>query len=266
MMTSSSRARLKRILVVSVALACVAEIRTTLSAARADDGKPVGRAAATANISRWISQLDSDSFADRENSAQRLYDTGSDAIKPLAEAARGHSYEQTAAAIGVLRRMLKSDDLEVGKTAQTALEQIATGHCDSAANLATDALQPPVELPEVVYPQVTPGMRRMNAMRMRAVQLQMAAAVPVVPIVPVVVVESTVAHDNGKKIQIDEDPQNGIRMRVTEKVTGVWTIKSYQAKDADELKQKSPDAHKMYEIAKKSKDAMHFQGTESALR
>ena len=104
-------------------------------------------------------------------------------------------------------------------------------------------------------------MRRMNAMRLRAVQLQVAVAV-----VPVVVVESTVAHDNGKKIQIDEDPQNGIRMCVTEKVTGVWTIKSYQAKDADELKQKSPDVHNMYESRKKSKDEMHFQGTESALR
>jgi hypothetical protein len=262
MMISSWRARLNRILVVSVAIASLAASRWTLPTAQAEDGNPVSRAAAaTANISRWISQLDSDSFADREDSAQRLYDTGSDAIKPLAEAARGHSYEQTAAAIGVLRRMLKSDDSEAGKAAQTALEQIAQGHCDAAATLAADALQPLVELPEVVYLQQTPGMRRMNAMRLRAVQLQVAVAA-----VPVVVVESTVAHDNGKKIQIDEDPQNGLRMRVSEKVNGVLTEKSYQAKDADELKQKSPDAHKMYETAKKSKEAMHFQSTETALR
>jgi len=260
------RARWNRILVVSFAFVCLTAFRTTLPTARAEDGKPVGRvAAATDNVHRWISQLDSDSFADREDSAERLYDTGGDAIKPLAEAARGHSYEQTAAVIGVLRRLLQSDDSETGKAAQTALEQIAQGHCDSAASLAADALQPPVELPSVVYPRVTPGMRRLNGMRMGRIPVQMPVQMPA-GAVPMVVVETTIAHDNGKKVQIDEDQQNGIRMRVSEKVNGVLTVKSYQAKDADALKQKFPGALEMYEHARASKEAMHFQGTETAPR
>ena len=52
--------------------------------------------------------------------------------------------------------------------------------------------------------------------------------------------------DNGKKVHIQED-QNGIEVRVTEKVNGQDKTDTFKAKDAAELKQKFPDAHKLYE-------------------
>lgn len=98
--------------------------------------------AANANIPALIRQLDSDAFAARDYSAQKLFELGSPAIAPLTQAAQGQSLEQTTAAVRILRKFLDSNDAGTKQSARAALEQIVKGDCDSAANLAADALRP----------------------------------------------------------------------------------------------------------------------------
>src|SRR5580704_12712283 len=105
-MLSPLRIELHRMLIGSAVAVCVGGWVATLTLARADDGKPSHDAessvgglqatpAATDDIHRWIKELDSDVFANREGSAQRLFEAGRAAVGPLAEAARGHGFEQT---------------------------------------------------------------------------------------------------------------------------------------------------------------------------
>ena len=53
-------------------------------------------------------------------------------------------------------------------------------------------------------------------------------------------------NENGKKTHIEED-NNGIEIKVTEKVNGQEKSDTYKAKDADELKKKYPEAAKIYD-------------------
>jgi len=169
------------------------------------DGKPTTPAAAaishhsadsasSSDLRQLVQKLDSDSFAAREFAAQRLIDVGRPAIGPLAESARGHSYEQTAAAIDLLHRFLNSTDGETRTAAKAALEHIAGSESDAAARLAADALQPPAEIAQANGQFVGPGM--VNVMQMQQVmairnrQLLRAArraaggAVPLIKLVP----------------------------------------------------------------------------------
>ena len=63
-------------------------------------------------------------------------------------------------------------------------------------------------------------------------------------------VKKIVANENGRKIQINDDPNQGIVVTVTEN----GKAKKYEAKNADELKKKHPDGYKIYE--KYSKNQM----------
>ena len=53
-------------------------------------------------------------------------------------------------------------------------------------------------------------------------------------------------RDVDKKIHIEETAQGKIKMTVTETVDGKPKTSKYEAKNADELKKKHPDAHKLY--------------------
>jgi len=191
-MLSPLRIKLHRMLIGSVAAACVGASMLTLTIARADDaaqshdaagsvGSPQATPTATNDIHFLIKELDSDVFANREGSAQRLFEAGRAAVEPLAEAARGHSFEQTSAAIGVLRRLMQSGDSDTKTVAQAALEKIAQAHFDTASDLAADALAPPVELPAVIYPRRTPTTSLCN-LRARMARPAPVQAAPVIPV------------------------------------------------------------------------------------
>jgi hypothetical protein len=182
-MLNALRTKLHWTLAGSVAIVGIAACMATPRTAQAQDRKSrenADRAAdvatSTEDVHRWIKELDSDVFANREGSVQRLYEAGRAAIEPLSEAARGQSLEQTTAAIGVLRRLSKAGDCDTSKAAQAALEQIARGQCDSAASLAADALLPPVDLPPLVYSRpVRPCMCNLNFQRIRFIPAQPVA-------------------------------------------------------------------------------------------
>jgi hypothetical protein len=181
------------------AAALVAACLYTAGMARAENGKPAGAAGpapvaaapSAGDVPQLVRQLDSDQFAKRDYSAQRLFQIGRAAIGPLADAAHGHSLEQTAAAVDLLARFLQSGDSESKKAAKTALEQLAQGDCDAAASRAADALRPPAEATPPIYGSPLMQIRRnVNAIRIQQLQLRAArvaaarAAMPAIRIAP----------------------------------------------------------------------------------
>jgi hypothetical protein len=51
---------------------------------------------------------------------------------------------------------------------------------------------------------------------------------------------------NGRKITIHDDPQQGIKIEITDSQDGKPVTRTFQAKNAEELQKKSPEAHKLY--------------------
>lgn len=243
-----------------------------------DANAPASTAASADDIRRWAKDLDSDIYVKRQDAGRKLFDAGKDSIDPLTETAGGKSLESTTAAIDILHRLSQSADAPTRDAAKTALEKLAHGSRAAAANLATEALsqQSPSAQPNApnfgpniggnirfgggiaVGPggniqllpggnfQLQPGGigqlpggngQPIGGGNIQVFQLQANG---------VNGSRSVDVDDNGKKIHIDED-QNGIELRVTEKVNGQDKTQTYKAKDAAELKKKSPEAAKLYE-------------------
>ncbi|MGY8730726.1 MAG: hypothetical protein ACKVK0_01245, partial [Pirellulales bacterium] len=51
---------------------------------------------------------------------------------------------------------------------------------------------------------------------------------------------------NGRKITIHDDPKQGIKIEITDSQDGKPVTRTFQAKNAEELQKKSPEAHKLY--------------------
>jgi hypothetical protein len=54
-------------------------------------------------------------------------------------------------------------------------------------------------------------------------------------------------EEKDRKIKIHEEPTGKIEVEVTQKKDGKEKTSKYQAENADELKKKHPEAHKIYE-------------------
>jgi hypothetical protein len=234
--------------------------------ARAADA-PAEKADATksqpspAEISQWIKDLDSDTFATRQTAADMLVQTGKPGVEPVAEAAVGKSLEVTMQAIGVLRRLMQSTDAAAHDAAKNALEQLAKS--ESAASVpAKEALKPP---PAPANPPGNFGLGNINGnVRILGggnIQIGPGGNIQVLPggNIPAGGVQvfriqannanqtrSVDVNENGKRTHITDD-QNGIEVKVTESVGGKEKTDTFKAKDADELKKKFPEAHKLYE-------------------
>jgi hypothetical protein len=215
-----------------------------------------------AEISQWIKDLDSDTFATRQTAADMLVQTGKPAVEPVAEAAVGKSLEVTMQAIGVLRRFMQSTDVATHDAAKDALEQLAKSE-SAAAVPAKEALAPPPAPANV--PGNIRGFGRMgiggNIQIGPGGNIQIGVPAPAgrggnIPAGGMQVfriqannvnqTRSVDVNENGKRTHITDD-QNGIEVKVTESVGGKEKTDTFKAKDADELKNKFPEAHKLYE-------------------
>lgn len=177
---------------IATAATCVASAAPTYGETSVAVAAPMATLTAaakpSANISaegirHLVDQLDSDGFAARDFAAQRLFEIGRPAITPLSQAARGTSLEQSTAAVGILRRLMKSDDAATKQSAHSALAEIAKNGANTAANLAAAALRPPAESqPNIYAPWVFrggfPGNRRVRR------RVMIAGGQPVVVVGP----------------------------------------------------------------------------------
>lgn len=199
-----------------------------------------------------IRQLDADKFGERQAASQKLAEAGRSAIAPLAEVARTGSREAGGRAVEILKKHLQSKDEATRQEARAALEKLAALDDARVAGAAKNALQPAEQAAPGAVPGLPPGIQ-INGGQIQ-IQVQAIAggvAGRKMQMQNVNGVKTIKVEENGRKVQIVDDPQNGIKMEVTEKVDGKEQTKKYEAKDADDLQKKHPDAHKIYEASTK---------------
>jgi hypothetical protein len=200
-----------------------------------DAAKPAAEAA-PGDIDQWIKQLDADKFADRQAAGEKLYAAGKSAIPALTEAAAGDSLEVTVRSIDLLQRLMDSEDKSVKAAAKEGLEKIAKSDKTNAARRAKQVLKPEEEQPQ----QQPPG-----GMNIGRVQLQMGG-MKSVNISESNGVKEIKAEDGDRKINITKNADESIEMEITDKVNGKDVTEKYSAKNAGELKKKSPKAYETY--------------------
>ena len=66
-------------------------------------------------------------------------------------------------------------------------------------------------------------------------------------------------REAGRKIRINEDPNNGIKIEVSETKDGKETKRTYAAKNAEELKKNHPEGHQLYEKHAKQQGVFQIQ-------
>ncbi len=202
-----------------------------------------------AEIAQWVKDLDSDAFATRQAAGDMLFQTGKPAIAALADAALGKSLEATMQAVNVLRRLTQTGDKEAREAAKDALERLAMTETAAAAPARQALAPPPKPAATPNAPGVIPGIGG-NIQILPGGNLQIpAGGIQVFRIQAAANGNghrTTDVNENGKHTHIEED-QNGIEVKMTESVNGKEKTETFKAKDADELKKKSPEAHKLYE-------------------
>ena len=243
----------------------------TPDAANASD--PAKPAATADDVRQWAKDLDSDIFVKRQEAARILSEAGKAAVGPLAETAEGKSLEATTSAVDILHRLADSADAATRDAAKAALEKLAQGSHAEAARLAKEALTPPQQSPGAVPggPNFGGGIQFGGNIQLGnggIIQIQPGGNIQIGPGgngqpmpggIQVFRIQANAAggnrtvdvDDNGKKVHIQED-QNGIEVSVTEKVNGQDKTDKFKAKDADELKKKFPEAHKLYENTRRT--------------
>jgi len=203
--------------------------------------------ATDADIAKAVEQLDAERFADRQAAGAKLEAAGKAAIGALEKAALGDSLEATTRAVDLLQKLGKSSDDAARQAALAALERLAKSDrpAGNRAQEALNALQP-ARAPALVAPGGIRGNLRIMGGTVQIQGVQIGGGVSKISISNVNGVKRIEAEDNGRKVTIDEDPQNGIKMEVATRKDGKDVTEKYQARNADELKEKFPEAHKLY--------------------
>lgn len=192
------------------------------------------------DLAKLVQQLDSDKFSERQAASEELAKRGVEAIPALTEAATSDSREVSMRALELLKRHFDNGDNATKQAAREALQKLADGGQGSVARRAQ----------QVLDPAPTPADDGQGIFRPRApIRVQVVAAVGARRMTVRVVngVKDIEVDENGQKFKIHDDPNNGIQVEITEKKGDKEETKKFEAKNAEELKQKHPEAHKVYE-------------------
>ncbi len=193
-------------------------------------------------LDQLVQQLDADAFADRQAASQRLAELGRAAIDALIRAAASESLEANVRALDILKKHLDSQDAELKKSAKEALEKIAEGPRPASARRAKDILKAHEEREKLFQQQQAnvPGRIQVQA------QAQMIGGQVVRRVQIVSNVKTIEGEDKNGKFRIIEDPKEGITVELTRKKDGKEVTEKFQAKNAEELKKKHPEAYEVY--------------------
>jgi hypothetical protein len=212
--------------------------------------KPAESALSAEEIAKLVGQLDAPRFADRQAASEKLAEIGKPAIAELAKAAGGESLEATTRAIDLLQKFLESPDDATKQAARAALEQVAKCDRPAAARRAQDALKAAQKTPEGV---IQGGGIMIGGMGV------VGGAGRRISVRNVNGVKDIDVDEKDKKIKIHDDPQQGITVEVTTKKDGKDVTEKFEGKNAEELKKKHPEAHKLYEEYSGNQGALQFR-------
>ena len=189
-----------------------------------------------------IKQLAAPSFAERQAASQQLTALGQKAIPKLMDAARGSNRESVTRSVDILKNHLKSANKDLQAAAKSALEKLSGIEQGVGPRLAREALAPPKPRPQPLPGPAVPGFRIVPQ-----IQLQVRGGAQGIQIRNVNGVRDIEVTENGRKVKIHDDPNQGIKVEIIETKDGKPVTRAFKAKNADELKKKSPEAHKLYE-------------------
>ena len=189
-----------------------------------------------------IKQLASPNFAERQAASQKLATLGQQAIPKLIDTAMGNNREAVTRSVDILRGHLKSADKQLQTAAKSALQKLSNIQQGVGPRLAREALAPPKPRPQPVPGQAVPGIRILPQ-----IQLQVQGGAQGIKMRNVNGVKDIEVTENDRKVKIHDDPNQGIKVEIIETKEGKPVTRTFQAKNADELKKKSPEAHKLYE-------------------
>jgi hypothetical protein len=221
------------------------------------------RSAISPEVEKLIRQLDADDFADRTSASEQLAKLGQEAVPALEAGVSSASPETAMRSFALLQELFEKGNEAAKSAAKAALERLAKGDGRvslQAKNLLTPP-QPPAD-PNQAGIVAGIGIARGRILLGRGGLARVAIPVEMAPRA-IAAAEVHVARsistsigpdgvktinvdDNGKKIRIVDDPKKGIEGEYTETKDGKETTQKFAAKDADELKTKHPEAHKLY--------------------
>jgi hypothetical protein len=227
--------------------------------AAAEEATAEAPTAEPADIDELIRQLDANRFSQRQTATHELARLGVKAIAALEKAAVGESREVTTRSIDILKRHFKDGTADAKAAAKESLERIKKGEHPVASRLADQALNPePEAAPPMAVPRigVVPGQIQI---RMQAIGGANGQRIQMKNVNGIKEVE---VQEQDRKVKIVDDPQNGIKMEITEKKDGKETTKKYAAKNADDLKKQDPEAHKIYEKYSRQQGGIQIQGIQ----
>ena len=221
------------------------------------------KAASGKNVQHWIGQLNADSFQDREAATEALVRLGAEVIGPMTNLARDGKPEQASRAFTVLDRIAHGTSAPGRAAALEALKQLAATENLRLRYSAEHALRDPeersdqekpsteqilVEQIEALQQELQNGLAPGDLQRTRALmrlKQDQAAQKALKRGKPV--------HDAAaRQIIVVKQKQVTYRFEVTDggltaKVTGPEGKNTvFRARDAEELKKLSPEAHKVF--------------------
>ena len=223
--------------------------------ASADDPTPADEG----QIANLIEQLDAPRFADRQDAQQKLAEAGKAALLAVEKASQSENREVSGRALEVLERHFKGNDEQLQAAAKESLERLAKHQSESVARRAKDIVSPP-------QPPMPPAVPNVPNLRIGGARIQIQVGGNAggnfrkVTVKNVNGVKETEVEENGRKLKIVDDPANGIKVDVTETKDGKETTKKYEAKNAEELKTKHPEAYQLYEEFGKGPAGLQIQG------
>lgn len=224
------------------------------------EDKPVDSARSKSiDVQQLIRDLDSDKFAVRRDASQMLQDMGKGAFPALVEATKLGSREVTSRALAILKHHFKNGDDDTKAAAEAALQQLAKSDDTSIARRAKEAIKPE-DKPQDPFsrPQIFPNRIRIRVQAIQGNRRQVKVAIGNG-------VKEVEVEENDRKIKIVEDP-NGIKLDVTEKKDGKEVTKKYEAKNADDLKKKHPEAHKIYQQYQQNNGGIQIQARAGGVK
>ncbi|NQT37307.1 MAG: hypothetical protein HQ581_07460 [Planctomycetes bacterium] len=218
----------------------------------AKPGEAAGSSEVSAErIATLVKKLDSDKFAQRQDASRQLTAVGKPAIVALTEAATGESLEAIVRSIDVLKGFCESKDDPTKAAAREALKKVAKSDRASAARRAQDALKATEEKVRNPAGVIGPGQIQINVAGMaggRRVSMKNINGVKEIE-----------ADEGDRKVKIVDDPAKGIKMEITTTKNGKKSTEKYEAKNADELKKKHPEAHKLYKQYSQNQGGFNVQ-------
>jgi hypothetical protein len=215
------------------------------AAAEQDSEKPktAKPAVSAEEIARWLTELGSQDFTVREQASRRLVDAGDAVIDAVTQLTDTDNLELAMRGLFILKEQMQSKDAGVKAAAKKALEKLAASSRGSVAKRAQAILNPPADNP--AQNGINPGQLQLRflpgiaggARNVRVSSRNQNGRTEID--ITEDDIKVAISHSNGRDIvvKVTDPPKEGKEQ----------PVKEFAAKDADELKQKHPEAHKYFE-------------------